>query len=343
MFYEKIIRPIFFLQDPERVHHRVMRLMEVVGPTFVMQSLVAHIARPDRGRPVELFGLKFPNVIGLAAGFDKNAVAIPAWQALGFGFVEIGTVTAKAQPGNDRPRLFRIPEDGAVINRMGFNNDGAEQIARRLSKLHTGFQRKIPLGINLGKSKVTPLEEAAEDYLFSFTALYEYGDYFVVNVSSPNTPGLRELQDKEHLRRIFSGLQAKNRELGGGKPILVKIAPDLEWEQIDQVLEVVDEQGISGIIATNTTITRHLLQRPDAQIARESGGLSGKPLRARATEVIRYIAEHTGGKLPVIGAGGIFTADDAREKLDAGAALLQVYTGFIYEGPLIAKKILSGL
>lgn len=342
MLYEKLLRPLFFLQDPEDVHHRAMKLLEIFGPTFLMQSLVAQIARGE-DKPVELFGLKFPNPVGLAAGFDKNAVAIPAWQALGFGFVEIGTVTAQGQPGNDSPRLFRIPEDGAVINRMGFNNDGAEQIARRLDKLRGSFRRTIPLGINLGKTKVTPLEEAAQDYLFSFTALYEYGDYFVVNVSSPNTPGLRQLQDKGHLRQIFSILQAKNQELGGHKPVLVKIAPDLEWAQIDEVLEVVEEEKIAGVIATNTTITRNLLKAPDAQIARETGGLSGKPLRARATEVIRYITERTAGKLPVIGAGGIFTAQDAREKLDAGARLLQVYTGFIYEGPLMVKKILAGL
>jgi len=341
VIYEKILRPIFFRQDPEDIHHRVMRLLELFGPTFLMQSMVAPFAR-GAGKPVEVFGLNFPNPVGLAAGFDKNAVAIPAWQALGFGFVEIGTVTAKGQPGNERPRLFRIPSEGAVINRMGFNNEGAEQIAQRLHKLHESFNLRIPLGINLGKSKVTPLEEAASDYLFSFTELYGEGDYFVVNVSSPNTPGLRQLQDKEHLSAIFSVLQKKNKELGG-KPILVKIAPDLEWSQLDEVLEVVEEQAISGVIATNTTISRNLLVQPDTARARETGGLSGKPLKNRSTAVIRYIVEKTLGKLPVIGAGGVFTADDAKEKLDAGAQLIQVYTGFIYEGPFIARKIIGKL
>jgi dihydroorotate dehydrogenase len=287
------------------------------------------------GREREVFGLKFPNPIGLAAGFDKNAHVLPAWEGLGFGFAEVGTITAKAQPGNPKPRLFRVPEIGGVINRMGFNNDGAAVVAERLEQLRaTPRWPRFPVGINLGKSKVTPLEEATSDYLASFGLLRELGDYFVLNVSSPNTPGLRKLQDRGALGELFQAVQGAN---AGRKPILVKIAPDLTWEAVDDVLALVEEHGIAGVIATNTTIDHSSV--PEER--RETGGLSGKPVCARATEVIRYITAKS--KTPVIGVGGIFTADDVREKMDAGAVLVQVYTGFIYQGPGMVRAICGEL
>jgi len=279
----------------------------------------------------EVFGLKFPNPVGLAAGFDKNALVLPAWEGLGFGFAEVGTITAKAQPGNPKPRLFRVPEIGGIINRMGFNNDGADAVAARLARLRgTPNWPCFPVGINLGKSKVTPLEEATADYLYSFSRLRDLGDYFVLNVSSPNTPGLRSLQDRPALDRLFGTIQAAN---AGPKPMLVKIAPDLTWEAIDDVLSLVEAHRLAGIIATNTTIDHSAV--PGQR--RETGGLSGTPVRARSTEIIRYITART--KVPVIGVGGIVSADDALEKLNAGAALVQLYTGFIYAGPALIPRI----
>lgn len=278
----------------------------------------------------EVFGLKFPNAVGLAAGFDKNALVIPAWEGLGFGFAEVGTITAKAQPGNPLPRLFRVPEICGVINRMGFNNDGADAVAARLEKLRkTARWPRFPVGVNIGKSKVTPLEEATADYLYSFSRLRELGDYFVLNVSSPNTPGLRKLQDRAALGELFGAVQAANETR---KPVLVKIAPDLTWEAVDDVLSLVEEHRIAGVIATNTTID-HSSVPP---LRRETGGLSGRPVRERSTEIIRYITSHS--KVPVVGVGGIFSGDDAREKFDAGAALVQLYTGFIYEGPALVPQ-----
>jgi dihydroorotate dehydrogenase len=283
----------------------------------------------------EVFGLKFPNPIGLAAGFDKNALVLPAWEALGFGFAEVGTITAKAQPGNPKPRLFRVPEISGIINRMGFNNDGADAVAARLAKLRgTPRWPRFPVGINLGKSKVTPIEEATDDYLYSFSRLRDLGDYFVLNVSSPNTPGLRSLQDRPALDRLFGAIQAAN---AGAKPMLVKIAPDLTWEAIDDVLALVESHRLAGIIATNTTIDH----TPVPEHRRQTGGLSGRPVRARSTEIIRHITSRT--KVPVIGVGGIFSPEDVREKLDAGAALVQVYTGFIYEGPAMIPRICRSL
>jgi dihydroorotate dehydrogenase len=284
----------------------------------------------DAAAAREVFGLKFPNPVGLAAGFDKNALALPAWEGLGFGFAEVGTTTARAQPGNPKPRLFRVPELCGVINRMGFNNDGADVVARRLEKLRATRQWPgFPVGINLGKSKVTPLEEAAADYLYSFERLRDVGDYFVLNVSSPNTPGLRKLQDRAALAELFGVVQRANP---GRKPLLVKIAPDLTWEAIDDVLALVAEHSLAGVIATNTTIDHSAVPAH----RRETGGLSGRPLRARATEVIRHICAQT--KVPVIGVGGIHGAEDALEKFDAGAALVQIYTGFIYEGPGLVRE-----
>ncbi len=287
-----------------------------------------------------LWGITFPNPVGLAAGFDKDAKYIDALACLGFGFIEIGTVTPRAQPGNPKPRLFRLPADQALINRMGFNNNGAANAAENLKKR----KQQIIIGGNIGKNKDTPNEDATSDYEKSFLELYRYVDYFVVNVSSPNTPGLRALQDKEPLTELLRRLQTLNRDNRAGKPILLKIAPDLTNEQLDDIVAIVKTTGIHGIVATNTTISREGLKTPADQVARlDPGGLSGKPLRTRSTEVIKYIHTKSGGKIPIIASGGIFTAVDAQEKLNAGASLVQVYTGFIYEGPAIASNICKGL
>lgn len=325
--YRRLVRPILFRFDAERVHHFAMAFLHGLGPT--MQAMRRAFPHDERG--CEVFGLHFPNRVGLAAGFDKNALVLPAWEGLGFGFAELGTITARAQPGNPQPRLFRVPELCGVINRMGFNNDGADVVASRLEKLH-GAPRwpQFPVGINLGKSKVTPLEDAPADYLYSFQRLRELGDYFVLNVSSPNTPGLRKLQDRTALDELFATIQSANTTQ---KPLLVKIAPDLTWDAIDDVLSLVESHRLAGIIATNTTIDHSAV--PERR--RETGGLSGAPLRARATEVIRHITARV--KVPVIGVGGVFSAEDAREKFDAGAALVQLYTGFIYEGPALVRAI----
>ena len=330
--YPRFVRPLLFRFDAERVHHFAMAFLHGLGP--VMQK-VRRQQRSDPKLEREVFGVKFPNPVGLAAGFDKNALVLPAWEGLGFGFAEVGTITAKAQPGNPKPRLFRVPELGGVINRMGFNNDGARTISERLEKLKNSARwPRFPVGINLGKSKVTPLEEATSDYLASFNLLREHGDYFVLNVSSPNTPGLRKLQDRVALGELFGAVQAEN---SGQKPILVKIAPDLGWEAIEDVLALVEEHRIAGVIATNTTIDHTAV--PEGR--RETGGLSGIPVRARSTEVIRFITSKS--KTPVIGVGGIFSAADAQEKFDAGAVLVQIYTGFIYRGPQLVSEICRSL
>jgi dihydroorotate dehydrogenase len=330
--YRRLARPLLFRFDAERVHHLAMAFLHGIGPA--MQSMQRHAPRDPRLER-EVFGLKFSNPVGLAAGFDKNAIVLPAWEGLGFGFAEVGTITAKAQPGNPQPRLFRVPEIGGIINRMGFNNEGAAVIASRLEKLRaTARWPQFPVGINLGKSKVTPLQEATADYLASFGLLRELGDYFVLNVSSPNTPGLRQLQDRGALGELFGAIQGVN---SARKPVLVKIAPDLGWEAIDDVLALVEEHGIAGVIATNTTIDHSSV--PEGR--RQTGGLSGRPVRARSTEIVRYIS--TRSKIPVIGVGGIFSADDAQEKFDAGAVLVQLYTGFIYEGPALIRTICARL
>lgn len=311
-----------------------------------MQSLYGY---SDPRLQQSLWGLPFENPIGLAAGFDKDGVASGVWSSFGFGFAELGTVTAHAQPGNPQPRLFRLPADRAALNRMGFNNCGAAEMATTLQQRwregDLAVARPFPLGINLGKSKITPLEAAAEDYLTSFRWLKDWGDYFVVNVSSPNTPGLRSLQASDQLGPILDVLQQENQQQ---KPLLVKIAPDLEWDAIAQVIELAQTYQLAGIIATNTTIQRSGLQTAIVQatgkpVTEEAGGISGLPLRQRSTEVIRFIWQQTQGKLPIIGVGGIFTAQDAWEKLTAGASLLQVYTGWFYEGPGMVRRILSGL
>lgn len=343
--YEAVARPLFFRLDSERAHElgvRAMAWLGALGP--VCRGLEARNRGPGRVRPIELFGLSFPNAVGLAAGFDKNAEGWPAAAALGFGHVEIGTITALAQPGNPRPRVFRFPEHAAVINRMGFNNQGAAAIAARLARQPGPGKRRIPLGINLGKSKAAAIENAAEDYLASFRQLADFADYLVLNVSSPNTPNLRQLQDEARLRELLGAITSANRDRAAQPPrrrvpLLLKIAPDLTWPQIDAVLGVITEFGLDGIIATNTT-----LARPGffASVT-EAGGLSGAPLRRRSTEIVNYIARATAGRLPIIGVGGIMDVTSAAEKLDAGASLVQIYTGMIYRGPFFAAHVARGL
>jgi dihydroorotate dehydrogenase len=291
-----------------------------------------------------LWNLVFPNPVGLAAGFDKDGVAAGAWPSLGFGFAELGTVTLHAQPGNPRPRLFRLPADRAALNRMGFNNQGAAALSERLQKSQKPLHAS-PIGVNLGKSKMTPLAKAIDDYVGSFRLLKSWGDYFVVNVSSPNTPGLRSLQEADQLGPILAALQTENQN---HKPLLVKIAPDLEWDAITEILHLAQTYQLAGIIATNTTIQRdglktHTLKQTGNLLTEEAGGISGAPLRQRSTDVIRFIWQQTQGELPIIGVGGIFTAEDAWEKITAGATLIQVYTGWIYEGPWMVRRILGGL
>lgn len=317
-----------------------------LGGTGILRSLF----RPVKAAPVDFLGLRFPHQVGLAAGFDKNAAYLRELEALGFGHVEIGTVTPRAQPGNDKPRLFRLPKDRALINRMGFNNEGVERAVGRLKAWRSSDSaaaKRLIVGGNIGKNKDTPNEDAWKDYEICFQALYPWVDYFVVNVSSPNTPGLRALQEKESLRKILTHLQdlrSHRQERDGRKPLLLKIAPDLTNEQLDDVVALALEIGLDGLVATNTTISREGLKTdPEIVKAMGAGGLSGAPVRERSTEVLRYIHKATGGRIPVIASGGIFTAEDAREKLDAGASLVQVWTGFIYVGPGIARKICEGL
>jgi dihydroorotate dehydrogenase len=337
-YYEHVVRPWLFKLDSERAHEVGVEAMAVLGALAPACRLLEWWQRSGiPQQPVRAFGLTFPNAVGLAAGFDKHAKAWPAAAALGFGHVEIGTVTAHGQPGNPKPRVFRYPAEEAVINRMGFNNEGAAAVAARLARQAPRGARRIPLGINLGKSKVTEIERAPEDYLASFAQLADYADYLVLNVSSPNTPNLRQLQDESRLRELLSAVTGANRARAAapGKhvlPVLLKIAPDLTWPQIDAVLGVIHEYRLDGIIATNTT-----LARPGYFAAvNEAGGLSGAPLRRRSTEIVNFIARATQGRLPIIAVGGITDAASAAEKLDAGACLVQVYTGMIYRGPFFA-------
>ncbi len=340
--YEKVMRPWFFRMDSERAHEVGVTMMSTLGRISPLcRAMEAwHRLPANRFKPVKAFGLEFPNTVGLAAGFDKHATAWPGAAAMGFGHVEIGTVTALAQPGNPQPRVFRFPESEAVINRMGFNNHGAEAVAARLAKQAPRGKRRIPLGVNIGKSKATALDAAVDDYLRSFELLAGYADYLVLNVSSPNTPGLRELQDAKRLRELLGAVAAANAARGADRrPLLLKIAPDLNYRQIDEVLGVIDEFGFDGIIATNTTLAR---PGPFAAVD-EAGGLSGAPLRRHSTEVINYISRATLGKLPIIGVGGITDAASAGEKLDAGATLVQLYTGMIYRGPFFAAVLAKGM
>ena len=342
--YRNTLRPLLFTQDAESIHNRTMGMLNWAGRHKMMCDVMrSFLGAPEL--PVELFGLRFPNPVGLAAGMDKNAEALPAWAAMGFGFTELGAATWHAQPGNPQPRVFRAIAEEAIVNRMGFNNRGAEAIAEKLA----GWKKlnrwpKHPVGMNLGKSKITPLEKAAEDYANSFRVLRPHLDFFVVNVSSPNTPNLRQLQDKKALDEIFSALQEVQRGSARQTPILVKVAPDLTFEALDEILELVQPKNIAGIVATNTTISRPNSQDAATQkVYSETGGLSGRPLQARSTEVIRHLYRQSKGSLPIIGVGGIFTAADAWEKVTAGASLIQVYTGLVYEGPTICRNIVSGL
>jgi dihydroorotate dehydrogenase len=360
-FYRHGLRPILFRQDAEQAHDFTVKCLGCASRSSFACGIIEGIyGAPEL--PVELFGLKFPNPIGLAAGMDKYAVAVPVWEKLGFGFSELGGVTWHAQPGNPAPRMFRAITDDAIVNRMGFNNPGAEALSQKLEEWKkSGRWPNHPVGINLGKSKITPLAEAPEDYANSFRVLRKLADFFVVNVSSPNTSNLRQLQDKAALDEVFAAIQEINYGRDGVPPpqivdsgtpirrpsrlpILVKIAPDLSFEALDEILELVTPRHVAGIVATNTTISRPQTNDPSAQkIYGETGGLSGKPLRARSTEIIRHLHKQTQGKLPIIGVGGIFDADDAWEKITAGASLLQIYSGLVYEGPGITKKIVAGL
>lgn len=390
--YQALLRPILFSgfkADPEWLHQQSFKALGWLDRTYQTEYsrwLRAQIHRSycleDARLQQTLWNMAFPNPLGLAAGFDKDGVASGLWSDFGFGFAELGTVTFHPQPGNPRPRLFRLLPDRAVLNRMGFNNQGAAVMAETL-RIRWQEERRggnggdgevredqagqktsppalssspslsssppspshFPLGINLGKSKITPLEEAAQDYLNSFRLLKDWGDYFVVNVSSPNTPGLRSLQDRTQLEPILQALQQENTN---HKPLLVKIAPDLEWEAIADVLELAQQYHLAGIIATNTTVRRdglktQIIDKTGNPVTEEAGGISGAPVRARSTEVVRFIYKETQGKLPIVGVGGIFTAEDAWEKITAGASLIQVYTGWIYEGPWMVRRILQGL
>lgn len=334
--YKSLIRPVLFLFDPEKVHHFTFALIKFVNkiPGVSMLCKSIYTVRDPRLEK-EVFGLKFRNPVGLAAGFDKDARLFNELSGFGFGFIEIGTLTPKPQPGNPPKRLFRLRQDTALINRMGFNNGGVEDAVKRLRR-----NKGVLIGGNIGKNKVTPNEDAAEDYRICFEALYDHVDYFVVNVSSPNTPNLRALQDKEPLTKLLSGLQNHPLQKTGTKPVLLKIAPDLTEGQLTDIVHIVKDTGIAGVIATNTTISRKGLH---SKAKEETGGLSGKPLKDRSTEVIRFLSRESKGSFPIIGVGGIYSAEDAREKLDAGASLVQVYTGFIYEGPGLVKRINKGL
>jgi dihydroorotate dehydrogenase len=331
--YKILIKPILFLFPPEAAHDLIAALLKIPGVGWLLGLFYKY---EDARLEQTVFGLKFPNPVGLAAGFDKDAKFFEEISNCGFGFIEVGTVTPKPQPGNEKPRSFRLTADNAVINRMGFNNEGADAMVSRLK------QRKkssVIIGGNIGKNKVTPNENALADYEYCFEKLFPYVDYFVVNVSSPNTPGLRALQEKEPLKRILNTLMEMNRSKGK-KPLLLKIAPDLTNEQLDDIVEIVRETKIDGVVATNTTISRENLHTPNPRLqAIGNGGLSGKPLTRRSTEVVKYLADKSNKSFPIIASGGIHSAQDAIDKLNAGASLVQLYTGFIYEGPSLIGDI----
>jgi dihydroorotate dehydrogenase len=337
----KLLRNILFKFSPEGVHHLSMNSLHALcSVDAVRQKLLEQFSYEHPSLYKNIFGLRFKNPVGLGAGFDKNAHYLKELEALGFGFVEIGTVTPKPQPGNDKPRVFRLPKDKALINRMGFNNDGVQAVAKRLRDRKTN----IIIGGNIGKNKVTANEDAWKDYERCFTELFDCVDYFVVNVSSPNTPGLRELQERPALEKILGHLQTINQGKSKPKPLLLKIAPDLANEQLDEIISLAEAVQLDGLVATNTTISRELLTTDAAKVAAiGAGGLSGVPIRQRSTDVVQYIKKATNGNLPVIASGGIFTGADAEEKMRAGASLVQVWTGFIYEGPTIVKNICKHL
>ena len=335
--YKLLLKPIFFLFDPEKIHHFVFATIRfffrIPGVAAICKSIYL-VKNPKL--QVKLFGLTFPNPVGLAAGFDKDAKLFDELGALGFGFVEIGTVTPLAQPGNEKPRMIRLKKDSGLINRMGFNNEGAAAAAKRLAKRKSN----VVIGGNIGKNKITPNENAADDYEKCFEALYDVVDYFVVNVSSPNTPNLRDLQEKKPLTELLLRIKKLNATKPKSRPILLKIAPDLTDGQLDDIIDIVKQTGIDGVVATNTTISRENLKTEKSVVENfGAGGVSGLPLTKRSTEVIRYLSEKSVKAFPIIGVGGIHSAEDAIEKLNAGASLIQIYTGFIYEGPAIAKRI----
>ena len=360
----KLLRKILFLLPAEAAHKTSMTLLKLCCSIGFIRIIIAKFFEA-RSLPTHVHGLTFKNPVGLGAGFDKNAKYLRELETLGFGFVEIGTVTPRAQKGNDKPRLFRLPKDKALINRMGFNNDGVDAIAKRLKKWrkkklaignwqlakqeHQNCQLstvncKLLIGGNIGKNKITPNENAWKDYEICFRTLHPYVDFFVVNVSSPNTPGLRELQEKESLKKILTHLQSMNQNFENQKPILLKLAPDLSWKEIDDVIDLANEIKLDGLVATNTTISREQLQTPNSKLQTiAAGGLSGKPLQMRSTEIVQYIHQKTNGSISIIASGGIFCAADANEKIKTGASLIEVWTGFIYEGPFIVKKICKNL
>ena len=332
--YKLLLRPLLFLFDPEKVHHFTFGMVRFMSKIPFFPNIFNAIYEVQDSRlEREVFGLKFKNPVGLAAGFDKDAKLYQELSNFGFGFIEIGTLTRKPQAGNPKKRLFRLKADKAIINRMGFNNGGVLEAVERLKK-----NKNVLIGGNIGKNKITPNDEAVEDYKQCFDALFDHVDYFVVNVSSPNTPGLRELQDKEPLTALLNTLQEKNTKKSNPKPILLKIAPDLTDEQLLDIITIVSDSNIAGVIATNTTIDRSSLIT-EGNVIKETGGLSGKPLTNRSTEVIRFLATNSNNAFPIIGVGGIHSAEDAIEKLEAGASLIQLYTGFIYEGPQLIKEI----
>lgn len=335
----KWLKPLIFRVDPERAHYATMGLLRfacaIPGGAAVVRAVFKGPAKP-----VEVCGLRFPNPVGLAAGFDKDARWLRELGAMGFGFVEIGTLTPLGQSGNPQPRLFRLPTDRGIINRMGFNNGGVASAVERLRRRPSG----LIVGGNIGKNKVTPNERAVDDYLACLEALHPHVDYFTVNVSSPNTPGLRELQDREPLEALLRAVMVRNAELAPRRPVFLKIAPDMTDGQLDDVVEIIQSAGVDGLIATNTTIARDGLQTPASRIESiGAGGLSGAPVRERSTEVIRYVHTRSAGAFPIIGVGGIDSPEAAQEKLDAGATLVQVYSGLVYEGPALVKRILKGL
>ncbi|MBX3745390.1 MAG: quinone-dependent dihydroorotate dehydrogenase [Verrucomicrobiae bacterium] len=343
--YRSVVRPCLFRQESEGIHDRTLRLLGMVARSGLARGLLRAVHGAP-GLPVDVFGLSFPNPVGLAAGMDKSAQAVPVWECLGFGHCELGGVTRHGQPGNERPRMFRVVPDEALINRMGFNNPGADALAARLGGWRDGGRwPRHPVGINLGKSKITPLEEAAADYRYSFERLRGLADFFVVNVSSPNTPNLRQLQDRAALEEILAALrEAQENTPGPSRPILVKVAPDLSFEALDEVLDLALSVSLAGVVATNTTVGRPAHPTPGTErLYAETGGLSGRPLAQRSTEVIRHLYRQSRGALPIVGVGGIFSAEDAWEKITAGASLVQVYTGMVYRGPGIARAIVRGL
>ena len=340
--YQLLIKPILFLFNPERAHHITLSVFKIILAIPLIGTMTKSFFRvKDKKLERQLFGLTFPNPVGLAAGFDKDGQHYKTMAALGFGFVEVGTVTPLGQKGNPQPRLFRLASDDALINRMGFNNEGMEALVERMKK---GRLTNIVIGGNIGKNKLTPNENASDDYVKCFEALFPYVDYFVVNVSSPNTPNLRALQDKAPLTQLLSLLQELNHQKDKPKPILLKIAPDLTDSQLDDIIEIVETTQIAGLIATNTTISRADLKESDKRIKEiGNGGLSGQPLKNRSTEVIRYLNTKSNGKITIIGVGGIASAEDAIEKLEAGASLVQIYSGLVYEGPSLVKRINQAL